>query len=78
MFFCLVIQGRDKKTVRAAKLKLELLVDQARKRQPFTHFLSLPCTSSSVKDGFIRFKVSTILFIFIHEYSLTCFFLYIG
>ncbi|XP_068217797.1 activating signal cointegrator 1 complex subunit 1-like isoform X1 [Palaemon carinicauda] len=52
----IVIVGRDIKTVRQARIKVELLVEQARRKMPFTHFLSMPINSSSVQERFLEFK----------------------
>ncbi|KAK4305080.1 hypothetical protein Pmani_023012 [Petrolisthes manimaculis] len=51
-----VISGRDIKTVRQARIKLEMLVGQARRRQPATHFLSIPCNTPNIQESFLEFK----------------------
>lgn len=51
-----VVTGKDVRTVRQARLKLEMLVEQARKKQPFTHFLSLPVNVPNIQEKFLEFK----------------------
>ncbi|RXG70454.1 Activating signal cointegrator 1 complex subunit 1 [Armadillidium vulgare] len=51
-----VIIGKDMKTVRQARIKIELLVDQAKRRQPFTHFISIPFNQDVIQESFIKFK----------------------
>lgn len=50
------------KTVRQARMKVELLVDQARKKQPFTHFLSIPFNKPNIQEKFLEFKVRKYIF----------------
>ncbi|KAL8595369.1 hypothetical protein ACOMHN_024068 [Nucella lapillus] len=52
----IVVQGRDKKGVVSAKTRVDMLVDSARQRQPFTHFLSVPVQSEDILDKFDDFK----------------------
>lgn len=52
-----VVTGRDVRTVRQARLKLEMLVEQARKKQPSTHFLSLPINTPPIQEKLLEFKV---------------------
>lgn len=51
-----VVTGRDVRTVRQARLKLEMLVEQARKKQPSTHFLSLPINTPAIQEKLLEFK----------------------
>nr|XP_045606852.1 activating signal cointegrator 1 complex subunit 1-like [Procambarus clarkii] len=51
-----VVIGKDLKTVRQARLKMELLVEQARKKQPFTHFLCIPFNKPAIQEKYIEFK----------------------
>ena len=51
-----VINGRDKKGVSSAKSRIEILVDSARARQPFTHFLSFPVHFDQLQVKFAEFK----------------------
>ncbi|XP_071532818.1 activating signal cointegrator 1 complex subunit 1 [Panulirus ornatus] len=51
-----VVTGKDMKTTRQARLKIELLVEQARKKQPFTHFLSFPFNKPEIQERFLEFK----------------------
>ena len=43
----------------SAKTRLDVIIDSARQRQQFTHFLSIPVTCEEVVVGFedFRFKV---------------------
>lgn len=52
----IVLQGHDKKSVVSAKTRIEVMVDSARKRQPFTHFLSIPIQSEDIVEKFEDFK----------------------
>ncbi|RUS74248.1 hypothetical protein EGW08_017986, partial [Elysia chlorotica] len=52
----IVISGQDKKGIVSAKTRIDVLVDSARQRQPFTHFLSIPVTSDDIITGFENFK----------------------
>ncbi|XP_037777137.1 activating signal cointegrator 1 complex subunit 1-like [Penaeus monodon] len=52
----IVVVGKDMKTVRQARMKVELLVDQARKKQPFTHFLSIPFNKPNIQERFLEFQ----------------------
>ncbi|XP_069935937.1 activating signal cointegrator 1 complex subunit 1 [Cherax quadricarinatus] len=52
----IVVTGKDVKTVRQARLKIELLVEQARKKSPFTHFLSIPLNKPAIQEKFLEFK----------------------
>lgn len=52
----IVVVGKDVKTVRQARIKIELLVEQARRKMPFTHFLSMPMNNPSVQERFLEFK----------------------
>ena len=54
--FLSVITGRDRKGVVSAKSRIEILVDTARAKQPFTHFLSFPVNYDSVQENFGKFK----------------------
>jgi len=51
----ILITGTNRESVRSARSRVELLVHNARRRQPFTHFLSLPL-AGGVRDGFLDFK----------------------
>ncbi|KAK7090064.1 activating signal cointegrator 1 complex subunit 1-like [Littorina saxatilis] len=52
----IVIQGHDKKGVISAKTRVEVLVESARQKQPFTHFLSIPIQSEEIWERFEEFK----------------------
>lgn len=55
-----MIQGHDKKGVISAKTRLEVLVDSARQREPFTHFLSIPVQSEDIVAKFEEFQFSVL------------------
>ena len=40
----------------SAKTRIDLIVDSARNKEPFTHFLSIPFISDSLKGKFEEFK----------------------
>ncbi|CAL4074250.1 unnamed protein product, partial [Meganyctiphanes norvegica] len=48
--------GKDMKTVRQAKIKIDVLVDAARKKAPFTHFISIPICANDIQQRFLQFK----------------------
>ncbi|GFO31161.1 activating signal cointegrator 1 complex subunit 1 [Plakobranchus ocellatus] len=52
----IVIKGQDRKGVVSAKTRIDVLVDSARRNQPFTHFLSIPVTSDDIVTSFENFK----------------------
>ncbi|XP_076454067.1 activating signal cointegrator 1 complex subunit 1-like [Babylonia areolata] len=52
----IVIQGHDRKGVVSAKTRVDVLVDSARQKQPFTHFLSVPVQSEEIIEKFEDFK----------------------
>lgn len=56
----ITIQGHERKGVVSAKTRVEVLVDSARQRQPFTHFLSIPIRSEEVMEKFEDFKFSVL------------------
>ncbi|PVD18764.1 hypothetical protein C0Q70_21316 [Pomacea canaliculata] len=56
----IVIQGHEKKGVLSAKTRIEVLVDSARQRLPFTHFLSIPVQGEDVVEKFEDFKFQVI------------------
>ncbi|XP_071479283.1 activating signal cointegrator 1 complex subunit 1-like [Diadema antillarum] len=50
------ITGKNRNGVCSAKTRIDVLVDSARKREPFTHFVSFPLNSQAVMDRFSQFK----------------------
>ena len=56
-----MITCQDKKGVISAKTRIDVLVDSARQRQQFTHFLSIPVTSDDIITGFENFKDDVLL-----------------
>jgi activating signal cointegrator complex subunit 1 len=51
-----VITGNDKAGVRSARTRIDVLISTARKRLPFTHFLSFPVADESIRMKFDQFK----------------------
>lgn len=49
------IDGRDKKGILSAKMRIDLIIDSAREKIPFTHFLSLPVTGLEMNENFNSF-----------------------
>lgn len=54
----LVITGRRREDVLCAYRRIKILVATCRSKQPRTHFISLPFTSSELMNNFQRFKVT--------------------
>ncbi|XP_074657827.1 activating signal cointegrator 1 complex subunit 1-like [Tubulanus polymorphus] len=52
----IVISSRERKGVISANTRIELLIDSARTKIPFTHFISIPITARNIQDHFIDFK----------------------
>lgn len=59
-FIVSVITGQNRANVASCRRRIEMLVDSARQRQPFTHFISLPFTSDEIKKNFEDFKKSVL------------------
>ncbi|KAF2356937.1 K domain type 1, partial [Trinorchestia longiramus] len=51
-----VVTGPTVPKVRAGRLKVELLVEQARRKQPLTHFVSIPIAAPHTQQRFLQFK----------------------
>ncbi|KAG8008647.1 Activating signal cointegrator 1 complex subunit 1 [Nibea albiflora] len=51
-----VITGSHRAAVSSALTRVEVLLESFRKKQPFTHFLSLPLNDPKIQEGFLRFK----------------------
>ncbi|XP_028989472.1 activating signal cointegrator 1 complex subunit 1 [Betta splendens] len=52
----IVITGSHKVAVSSAVTRIEVLVENFRRKQPFTHFLSFPLNDPKIQEGFLRFK----------------------
>ncbi|XP_077406868.1 activating signal cointegrator 1 complex subunit 1 isoform X2 [Vanacampus margaritifer] len=52
----IVVTGPHKAAVTSAITRIEVLVDNFRKKQSFTHFLSFPLNDPKIQEGFLRFK----------------------
>uniref|UniRef100_A0A0N8C0X7 Activating signal cointegrator 1 complex subunit n=1 Tax=Daphnia magna TaxID=35525 RepID=A0A0N8C0X7_9CRUS len=57
-----VITGFNAKDVTSAFVRVSLVVSNARKRMPFTHFVSIPLTTPNIKVRFIQFKNDVLQF----------------
>ena len=55
-----VIHAHDRKGVISAKTRIDVIVDSARQREPFTHFLSIPLNNSKMQDRFAEFKTDVL------------------
>ena len=51
-----VILGSNRAGVMSARTRIDVLTTSARRRLPFTHFLSLPILSDTVREKFDIFK----------------------
>ena len=60
--YVLVITGSDRKGIVSAGTRIDVLVESARQRQPFTHFLSFPVIAKGMKDRFAEFKDDVLRF----------------
>ncbi|XP_071085062.1 activating signal cointegrator 1 complex subunit 1-like [Haliotis cracherodii] len=54
----IVILGHDRKGVSSAKTRIDLIVESARQKQPFTHFLSI-CING-IEHSFVDFKTDVL------------------
>uniref|UniRef100_A0A8D2N3Y6 Activating signal cointegrator 1 complex subunit 1 n=2 Tax=Zonotrichia albicollis TaxID=44394 RepID=A0A8D2N3Y6_ZONAL len=52
----IVITGQQRSGVISARTRLEVLLDSFRRRQPFTHFLSVPLNQPAIQQSFLHFK----------------------
>ncbi|TMS22148.1 Activating signal cointegrator 1 complex subunit 1 [Larimichthys crocea] len=52
----IVITGSHKAAVSSALTRVELLLESFRKKQPFTHFLSLPLNDPKIQEGFLEIQ----------------------
>ncbi|XP_034049573.1 activating signal cointegrator 1 complex subunit 1 [Thalassophryne amazonica] len=52
----IVITGPQRAAVSSAVTRVELLVESFRRKQPITHFLSLPLNNPKIQEGFLGFK----------------------
>ncbi|KAF7658700.1 hypothetical protein LDENG_00008860 [Lucifuga dentata] len=52
----IVITGSHKAAVSSAVTRVEVLIENFRRKQPFTHFLSFPLNHPKIQEGFLRFK----------------------
>jgi hypothetical protein len=50
------------KDVTSAFVRISLIVTNARKRMPFTHFVSIPLTTPEIKTRFLQFKNDVLRF----------------
>lgn len=52
----IVITGGDRNGVASAASRIEVMVEAARNKQPFTHFLSIPLNLPQVQEAFNQFQ----------------------
>ncbi|XP_005991424.1 activating signal cointegrator 1 complex subunit 1 [Latimeria chalumnae] len=52
----IVITGQQRTGVVSARTRIEVLVESFRKKQPFTHFLSIALNQSDIQERFQQFK----------------------
>lgn len=52
----IVITGSQNAAVSSAVTRIEVLVENFRRKQPFTHFLSFALNHPQIQEGFLRFK----------------------
>ncbi|KAG7261620.1 hypothetical protein CRUP_000966, partial [Coryphaenoides rupestris] len=56
----IVITGAQKSGVSSAVTRVEVLIDSFRRKQPFTHFLSLALNDPQIQEGFHAFKAKVL------------------
>ncbi|GLH16136.1 Activating signal cointegrator 1 complex subunit 1 [Gryllus bimaculatus] len=52
----IVVIGNDRRSVCAARRRINIIVMSSRQKQSFTHFLSIPVNSRAIQQGFLEFK----------------------
>ena len=52
----MIILGAERRGVISARTRIILLIDGAKKKMPFTHFISFPLNARSVQEAFADFK----------------------
>jgi len=52
----IIINGSDRKGVMSAANRIDVMVEAARSKQPFTHFISIPVNVDHVQQAFKAFK----------------------
>lgn len=52
----IVVTGPSRKGIESAKIRIDSIVDGARQKTQFTHFLSIPLNDQACKNGFLDFK----------------------
>jgi len=55
-----IVIGAERRGVVSARTRIMLLVDSAKKKMPFTHFISFPLNARSVQDAFADFKADVL------------------
>lgn len=58
----LEIHGKDQNGVSSAHTRISVLIENARRRQPFTHFISFPMVSEVIQAKFDEFKEDVLRF----------------
>ena len=54
--FIPVIRSSQRRGIISAKNRIDVMVESARQRTPFTHFISFPLNSKEIQDSFLEFK----------------------
>ena len=52
----MLVVGAERRGVISARTRIILLVDGAKKKMQFTHFISFPLNARSVQEAFADFK----------------------
>lgn len=56
----IVVIGGNKRDLASARTRIEVIVNSARQKEPFTHFLSIPLTDPAVQNGFLDFRADVL------------------
>lgn len=56
----LTVEAKSQKSLEAAITRIQLLLSEKRWKETFQHFISIPLTSESIKDGFEQFKAQVL------------------
>lgn len=54
---CVVLTGPMPNAITRCKRRIEMILMDARFKQPFTHFISIPMSNETIRENFDRFKV---------------------
>ncbi|EZA56279.1 activating signal cointegrator 1 complex subunit 1 isoform X2 [Ooceraea biroi] len=56
----IAILGRDRKAIISARHRIDLLIEDVRKKKRYTHFLSIPLNKQEIIDNFNSFKTDVL------------------